>query len=151
MRRLEREGEGKEDKQWKKLVHLNKVENNDKISFYLFNLTVSLFVAFGNKTVFFAINTPILLWRTGYLIKNRQLFSGYDKFFRFQNTLIWLVYHFTFFFLFLSEVRIENEDKMSLSQMSSFKISGYIIIFGILIGGFFDLLDFLISIVGWVI
>ena len=129
---------------WRSLVEFNKSENRESLWIFIETLAISSAISLQNKPAFFILITPIVIWKAVRFYRDRQFLSNCQLFFRFQNVVIWIVYHFTFLYLYIYEW-IVDEDRSNISQslIISWNNSGYVIIGCIVFGGLFNVIQFL--------
>ena len=94
---------------WRSLVKFNKSENRESLWIFLETLAISSAISLQNKPAFFILITPVIIWKAVRFYRNRQFLSNSEKFFRFQSVVIWIVYHFTFVYLYICEWIVDGE------------------------------------------
>lgn len=73
----------------------------DKLSSFAMSVVIPMFIVLGNKVLFFVFVTPLIAWRFYMAIKYRKYFSCFKNLIKLSGQLLWLVYHLSFFALFI--------------------------------------------------
>ena len=107
-------------------------------SHFLMNIFIPIFVTLFNRTVFFVVVTPIIVWRFYYTLANRKVYNLFENFIALMNKTVWLVYHFSFLLLYVLE-RLKL--KASATSAEVVKIFGFVVIFCVLVGAIVDIVD----------
>ena len=110
----------------------------------LFSISLPIFLILGVKIIFFIVITPLILYRAILVFKNLRLMKKKsEKLAKIIDSIIWMVYHFTFMYYCLIDL-IPALQKMNLEN--AIKICGFVVIMCIFGGGLLDLLFSLINI-----
>ena len=149
MQRKEKKGGLKFLKNWRKLVKFNKAENRQNIWNFIETLAIPSAICFQNKLGFFIAITPLIIWKAIRFVRNREFLSKRDLFFRFQGVAIWVVYHFTFLYLYICQFIIK-ENRQSEGLNSSWKYAGFLILACLVVSGLLDIIYILIEIISWI-
>lgn len=95
-----------------------------------------ILLVIGNNTAFFVILISLTLYKTYYIIINRNIHSGWEFSVRLSMCFIWILYNFVWLALFLIEVEEMQGKHGPPSRYEGVKYCGYMIMFLLLLGGF---------------
>ena len=120
-----------------------RVQSLTQYSHFLMNIFIPIFVTLSNRTIFFALVTPIILWRFYHAIVNRKVYNISENILRISDKTIWIIYHFSFIILYVLE---KLKLKTTPTSEAVIKYLGFIIIFCVLLGAIVDIIDVLYNI-----